>query len=238
MAETALTNLSVLEVGSQGEQVKDLQNQLTAWGFDPGEHGGVVFTTKTAEAVSALQRKLGLVPNGKFDGRTADAVRQDLAAGDASVLRLIAPQQKSAVPQTEVVTPPLLGALLGHPLALLGVVGAGALLWWLTRSVPVTVEGVEDLFDGGEGGIVSEGAEPRKPKRHRRRKLVEKEAPKEKVASPPVPEKIPEQKVPESEPAAPKKPQKQKAKDAIIDVTPIDVTPIKPEGMPVEAPLK
>lgn len=64
--------------GSTGELVRDLQVQLRKWGFDPGTVGGV-YDENTADAVRALQRKLGIAQSGRIDKDTRNAIQSDLS---------------------------------------------------------------------------------------------------------------------------------------------------------------
>ena len=50
-----------LQLGSRGELVRALQNQLEAIGLDVGQVDGI-FGQKTLNAVKAFQRSNGLVP--------------------------------------------------------------------------------------------------------------------------------------------------------------------------------
>lgn len=68
-----------LKEGMKGALVRALQTNLTVWGFNPGAVDGV-FGPKTADAVRAVQRKLGVEPiTGAFDAATAAVVKADLA---------------------------------------------------------------------------------------------------------------------------------------------------------------
>jgi len=88
----ALSNLAAattlgptLAIGSQGNLVVELQNQLKLWGFDPRVVDGA-YGQNTANAVAALQKKLGIDADGKFGDQTRKAVVADLAS-TASVIR-------------------------------------------------------------------------------------------------------------------------------------------------------
>ncbi len=62
---------AVLTIGDRGSRVLELQKALFAAGYDPGPRDGI-FGTKTAAAVSALQRAVGLPVTGKADQATWD----------------------------------------------------------------------------------------------------------------------------------------------------------------------
>jgi len=65
--------MAVLQLGSSGPEVADLQNTLRARGFDPGASDGS-FGPGTAAAVEAFQRSAGLNPDGVVGPQTAAAL--------------------------------------------------------------------------------------------------------------------------------------------------------------------
>lgn len=73
--------------GMKGPAIESLQRSLQKWGFDPGPLDGL-YGVETTAAVVALQRKLGIEPNGNMDAYTQEAVNVDLARPeDESALR-------------------------------------------------------------------------------------------------------------------------------------------------------
>lgn len=64
--------------GATGDDVRDLQRQLYAWGFTPGAFDGV-YGSRTASAVAELQKILRLPMDGVFGPNTLKAVNEDLA---------------------------------------------------------------------------------------------------------------------------------------------------------------
>lgn len=62
-------NRPILELGSEGADVSELQAALKLLGYYSGTVNGV-FDTATAEAVLAFQAAAGLNPNGIVDART------------------------------------------------------------------------------------------------------------------------------------------------------------------------
>jgi peptidoglycan L-alanyl-D-glutamate endopeptidase CwlK len=65
--------MPVLQMGSSGPEVTDLQNRLRARGFDPGVSDGS-FGPGTAAAVEAFQRSAGLTADGVVGPQTAAAL--------------------------------------------------------------------------------------------------------------------------------------------------------------------
>ena len=65
--------MPVLQQGSSGPEVVDLQKKLLGRGFDPGGSDGV-FGPGTAAAVAAFQRGAGLTPDGMVGPQTAAAL--------------------------------------------------------------------------------------------------------------------------------------------------------------------
>ncbi|MCT8137681.1 peptidoglycan-binding protein [Anaerobacillus sp. CMMVII] len=65
---------TVLQLGSKGDQVKDLQNTLKILGYDPGEINGS-FNEKTELAVRTFQHEHGLLVDGIIGGQTIRALR-------------------------------------------------------------------------------------------------------------------------------------------------------------------
>jgi len=70
---------AIIERGSSGEAVVDLQKMLKSRGFDPGSLDGV-FGPRTEMAVRSFQEKLGLVVDGIVGPQTAEALRSDFAS--------------------------------------------------------------------------------------------------------------------------------------------------------------
>lgn len=64
---------TLLKVGSTGEEVKTVQTQLTALGYNPGIIDGI-FGTKTKIAVQSFQTASGLVSDGVVGPITRDAL--------------------------------------------------------------------------------------------------------------------------------------------------------------------
>lgn len=69
--------VTLLGQGAQGALVRSMQQNLASWGFSPGKVDGI-FGAKTAEAVQALQRKLGVPTTGAMDAQTVQKIRTDL----------------------------------------------------------------------------------------------------------------------------------------------------------------
>ena len=65
--------MPVLQMGSNGPEVVDLQNKLRDHGFDPGTSDGS-FGPGTAAAVEAFQRSAGLTADGMVGPQTAAAL--------------------------------------------------------------------------------------------------------------------------------------------------------------------
>ena len=202
-----------LIIGSAGEAVRELQESLAHWGFSPGEFEGQ-YGVKTAESVSALQRKLGIPATGEFDAATARAVREDLREPESSVMReFVAPpadlqgQDIGSWGDAPTADPvPSVSTAFGIPTAPLLLAGAGAALYWLMhKKVKVTFEGLgfdratleaEDRADDGEITVKVKGKKPRRRARTRKPRAAKVKA-------------------------APAKRKKTDAQVAIIDVTPI-----------------
>jgi hypothetical protein len=72
----------VLSIGSRGQTVVDLQNQLNALGYDCGTADGI-FGTKTEKAVKALQKDAGLTADGIVGTRTWGALAGEKQADKA-----------------------------------------------------------------------------------------------------------------------------------------------------------
>ena len=77
--------MAVLEQGSSGPEVADLQNKLRARGFDPGASDGS-FGAGTAAAVEAFQRSAGLGADGVVGPQTAAALGLVAPAPVASLI--------------------------------------------------------------------------------------------------------------------------------------------------------
>ena len=67
-----------LEVGSEGEEVRTLQEILERLGFDPEGIDGI-FGPNTRDALVAFQRDRGLAPSGVVDQETAEALNAAVA---------------------------------------------------------------------------------------------------------------------------------------------------------------
>jgi len=151
-ALTALADVmtgGVLQIGvgtksNTSPLVAELQSQLKAWGFDPIEVDGI-YGQHTADAVSALQRKLGVKVDGKFGNETRTAIKADLTS-PTSVIRA---HQKAmgligtsySEPSTPPVATPAPGfldkmkSLATSPYVWVGAaaIGAGG-YWWFKKS--------------------------------------------------------------------------------------------------------
>lgn len=71
--KTVKVELSVLRIGSKGEQVKTVQRLLNAMGYDCGEADGD-FGAKTASAVKAFQQREGLTVDGVVGAKSWSAL--------------------------------------------------------------------------------------------------------------------------------------------------------------------
>ena len=157
----------LLKVGSKGDAVTELQAQLKLWGFDPIEVDGI-FGQHTADAVSALQRKLGVGVDGQFGQVTRDAIKADLASS-ASVIR--AWQGTSGLRVAASPAPGFLDkmkSLAKSPYVWVGAaaIGAGG-YWWFKKSkeaAPAPAEPPEQVA-GLEPYIPAELRVPTKRKR-------------------------------------------------------------------------
>jgi hypothetical protein len=65
-----------LEIGARGSQVRTLQRQLAAEGFNPGTADGI-FGARTQRAVEAFQRAKGLRVDGQVGEETTTALRRE-----------------------------------------------------------------------------------------------------------------------------------------------------------------
>jgi len=65
--------LSVSKYGSSGEEVRQIQQKLKAWGYYNGSIDGI-FGSKTLEAVKSFQRKNGLTADGIVGSKTLAAL--------------------------------------------------------------------------------------------------------------------------------------------------------------------
>ena len=64
---------SVSKFGSSGDEVKQIQQKLKAWGYYNGNVDGI-FGSKTLEAVKSFQRKNGLTADGIAGSKTLSAL--------------------------------------------------------------------------------------------------------------------------------------------------------------------
>ena len=64
---------SVSKFGSSGDEVKQIQQKLKAWGYYNGNVDGI-FGSKTLEAVKSFQRKNGLTADGIVGSKTLSAL--------------------------------------------------------------------------------------------------------------------------------------------------------------------
>jgi peptidoglycan DL-endopeptidase CwlO len=71
--------LTFLKVGSTGEEVKTVQTQLTALGYNPGITDGI-FGAKTKIAVQSFQSEFGLISDGVVGPITRDALARAFTA--------------------------------------------------------------------------------------------------------------------------------------------------------------
>lgn len=74
---------AVLEVGSSGTTVKQVQQKLIQWGYLTGTADGK-YGAKTQAAVMAFQRKNGLTADGRVGAATAAAMGVTLSGGATS----------------------------------------------------------------------------------------------------------------------------------------------------------
>jgi peptidoglycan hydrolase-like protein with peptidoglycan-binding domain len=88
LVDTRSQPFQTLTSGSRGPIVMGLQQSLAVWGFSPGSADGI-YGSNTAEAVRALQAKLGMNPDGIFGPGTAAAVRGALADPNSPLARNI-----------------------------------------------------------------------------------------------------------------------------------------------------
>lgn len=135
-----LTGAGIVQ-GQQGDTVALLQQQLKAWGFDPGAADGQ-YGPNTASAVSALQRKLGLSPNGNFDEQTQESVLADLSSSTSvirqnqSVTRIstTTPSASSSSSSTSSATATSFFASPWFWGGLAVLAAGGAFMWWRHRT--------------------------------------------------------------------------------------------------------
>lgn len=151
---TALSDVmatGLLKRGDKGPAVTELQWQLKAWGFDPVKVDDI-FGPLTADAVSALQRKLGVKVDGEFGSGTRAAVKADLLSR-TSVIRVhqramgLIGTTTSDPPSIETPKPPKpsfldkMKDLATSPYVWVGAmaVGAGG-YWWFKKSKAASPE--------------------------------------------------------------------------------------------------
>jgi len=82
--------MPVLQEGSAGSAVADLQNKLRTRGFDPGAQDGV-FGPGTVAAVEAFQRSAGLAADGVVGPQTAAALGLTPALPTVSLIPAVTP---------------------------------------------------------------------------------------------------------------------------------------------------
>lgn len=80
-----LTELKTVSPSATGDYVRQLQQQLHAWGFTPGAFDGV-YGEKTKAAIVELQKVLRVTTDGTFGPSTVAAVTSDLGQ-PRSILR-------------------------------------------------------------------------------------------------------------------------------------------------------
>jgi peptidoglycan hydrolase-like protein with peptidoglycan-binding domain len=147
-------------MGAKGGLVQRLQDLLKKLGFDPGEYIGE-FGAKTAEAVVALQRKLGVDPTGVYDRGTERAIVAELKSsspilktaltlGDVTAATAIIPTTPTATPSTPLTSEPTgMQAIFKSPIFWLA--ASAGLIYIATRGGGnVVIEGVEELGHGDE----------------------------------------------------------------------------------------
>lgn len=83
LAVTTAQGAAVLKVGSQGEDVKTLQNKLKRWGYYYGAVDGI-FGGQTRSAVKYFQQANGLAADGVVGPATAKALGMQLSGGGSS----------------------------------------------------------------------------------------------------------------------------------------------------------
>lgn len=145
-------------LGASGEKVKALQQRLREVGFDPGEHNGT-YGQRTADAVTALQRKIGVPTTGKFDEATANAAMKLIPA--AAPATQTAP---GAAPQPfSQMIPKWVWYL-----------GAGALLYALVKGNTGPDAALSSLDIDDPEDFDDDRAAPRKPKKRKKKKQSRK----------------------------------------------------------------
>jgi peptidoglycan hydrolase-like protein with peptidoglycan-binding domain len=196
----SLVNLDhPISKGATGDDVRDLQRQLYAWGFDTGAFDGI-YGAKTTAAVAALQKILRLPQDGIFGSNTLAAISADLAQPrsmlndrESQYINRPPPPPAGVTPQvpaqlspsaivpasataTEAVTAdtPKSGGYWGVPLG----------VWFLITGVAVL--GLFLVVKSGDGGLGGESTEdffehdellgvPQPKKRARRRKEADED---------------------------------------------------------------
>ncbi|MDO8692216.1 MAG: peptidoglycan-binding domain-containing protein [Dehalococcoidia bacterium] len=179
-----------LSIGATGPIIKTLQENLRRWGFDPGHTSGI-YDHSTAEAMSALQRKLGSPITGQMDEQTLVSMRADLGSVN-SVLKenektftITAPADDPLATNLVPVKPPWKPWIW---------IGGALAIWALTKAVkvgPTTYlaadDGVEDdheAFDEDDPDFEFEPTPAQlasatveaKPKKKKRKKKKAKKA--------------------------------------------------------------
>ncbi len=179
LADVMTTGLLQIGVGTKdapSPAVTELQQQLKAWGFDPIEVDGI-YGQHTADAVSALQRKLGVKVDGKFGSETRTALKADLVSS-ASVIRAhqVAMGLRPTGTSTSDTPPPVppkpsfldkMKSLATSPYVWVGAAAIGGGYWWFKKSKAGPKQPVEPIEDvsGLEPYIPAELRVPTKRKR-------------------------------------------------------------------------
>ena len=176
LADVMTTGLLQIGVGTKdapSPAVTELQRQLRVWGFDPIEVDGI-YGQHTADAVSALQRKLGVRVDGKFGSETRTALKADLVS-PASVIRAhqVAMGLRPTGQSTSDTLPPVapkpsfldkMKGLATSPYVWVGAAAIGGGYWWFKKSKAAPKQPTDDV-SGLEPYIPAELRIPTKRKR-------------------------------------------------------------------------
>lgn len=149
-----ITEFRIVSPGATGEYVKQLQQQLHAWGFTPGAFDGI-YGPKTKAAVTELQKVLRVTADGIFGPNTVTAVTSDLSQL-RSILRDREEQFLTRLPPAPAPVPSASGgAGSGSPAT-----GAGSGSTAIVRSpspstsvTPVQVTPAQAAQEGGGGAL-------------------------------------------------------------------------------------
>lgn len=71
------------KIGSQGQEVRNIQSRLKSWGYYNGSVDGI-YGTRTANAVKSFQRKHGLTPDGIAGAATLAKIGLPTGSGSSS----------------------------------------------------------------------------------------------------------------------------------------------------------